>query len=368
LTFNDIWLKYDIPEGGGMKKLCLLAVLFLGLSLANQNAFLDGVLTSGGPVNKQVPGSRLFVVVDSFASPMGYSMGLGFDGYYLWNNEAWSRYFARIDPVSQAVVRTFAPTYGDRDMAFDGTYLWASDWETYSIYKYDTSNCAILATYDPGFSGHAHGMAWDGNFLWVGEESGRIYKMNTTGDTVRSIPSPGPYPSDPRGLAFADGHLWVGHQGYGRIYEIDTVTGAILNFYNAPGVVPGWRFQQGLDYGGSYLWSTSGGSVNMIYKIDIGMVNVEERRPACAVKAGLSVKPNPLSQGGRINFTILTPSVVQISVTDAAGRIAAEILNAQLLGAGQHQYRWQADRCPPGIYFVVLRVNNICQIAKITRL
>ncbi|HEX7320007.1 MAG TPA: T9SS type A sorting domain-containing protein [bacterium] len=351
-----------------MKIFFLLVALFLGLSLGEQATFLDGVLTSGGPAVKPADGSRLFVVVDSFASPMGYSMGLGCDGYYIWNDEAWSRYFARIDPVTHAVVNTFTPTYGNRDMAFDGTYLWASDWETYRIYKYDTSNCAILATYDPGFSGHAHGMAWDGNFLWVGEESGRIYKMNTTGDTIRSIPSPGSYPSDPRGLAFADGHLWVGHQGYGRIYEIDTITGAILNYYSAPGVVPGWRFQQGLDYGGSYLWSTSGGSVNMIYKIDIGMVNVEEHRPISEVKTGLSIKPNPLNHDGRINFTILKASVVKISVTDAAGRVAAEILGTQLLDAGDHQYRWQADKCPPGVYFVILRVNNINLAAKIIKL
>ncbi len=34
------------------------------------------------------------------------------------------------------------------------------------------------------YRGPIDGLAWDGAYLWVGEESGRIYKMNTTGDTI----------------------------------------------------------------------------------------------------------------------------------------------------------------------------------------
>lgn len=351
-----------------MKKYFILVLLFVGLGLARQDSFLDGVLTRSGSQPSPDPAARIFVVVDSFASPFSTSIGLGCDGRYIWNDDAFSHSFARIDPVTHGVVTNFYPTNGNRDMAFDGAYLWASDWNTYSIYKYDTSNCAILATYDPGFPGHANGMTWDGNHLWVGEEDGRIYKMNTIGDTLRSLPSPAAYPSDPRGLAFAAGHLWVGHQGYGRIYEIDTITGAILNFYSAPGFVPGQRFQQGLDCDGQYLWSTCEGSVNMIYKIDIGLVNVDEHTQTTRDKIHLNVNPNPAVTSARITFALPEPSLVRLSIIDASGRIVSNIVDLQKLPAGEHRYNWTADQCPNGTYFAVLKVNNITRAVKAIKL
>ena len=350
-----------------MKKYAVL-LLFFCLSLASQDYYRDGVLTGSTSVFLQTPSSRVFNVVDSFPSPFSYSMGLGCDGRYLWNDDAFTHTFARIDPLIDSAVNTFTPTYGDRDMAFDGTYLWASDWATYSIYKYDTSNCAIVASYDPPFADHAHGMAWDGAYLWVGEESGRIYKMNTIGDTLRSLPSPGPYPSDPRGLAFVSGHLWVGHQGYGCIYEIDTITGAIINFYNAPGTVPSMRFQQGLDFDGQYLWSTVGGDANMLYKIDIGMVNVEEQKQLAGDEIKLNIRPNPLVRTAAISFTIQTPSTVQLSVIDESGRTVSTIIDRKPLPAGNYRYDWQAGKEQNGVYFVVLRVNGLARTVKLIKL
>lgn len=351
-----------------MKKYIILFLSFFCMAAASESPFLDGVLIGSSPFTPAEPSLRIFVVVDSFSSPYTYSMGLGCDGRYIWNNTAFSHNFSRLDPLTHAVVNTFTPTYGNRDIAFDGTNLWASDWSTYCIYKYDTTNLAILATYDPGFSGHAHGMAWDGNYLWVGEEDGQIHKMNTTGGTIRSIPSPATYPSDPRGLAYAAGHLWVGHQGYGRIYEIDTITGAIINFYSSPGAVPSQRFQQGLDFDGQFLWSTVGGAVNVIYKIDIGMVDIDENKLTPADKLHLQVKPNPAGKNTRISFTIHEPSVARLFITDVSGRIVASIIDARTLAAGNYQYPWPADEIQNGIYFTVLSVNDISRAIKVVKL
>ena len=351
-----------------MKKYFILVLLFCCFGVAGQSPFLDGVMLGSSPADPLGPPSRVFVVVDSFSSPYTYSMGLGCDSRYIWNNTAFSHDFSRIDPLTHAVVNTFTPAYGNRDIAFDGTNLWASDWSSYCIYKYDTTNLAILATYDPGFSGHAHGMAWDGYYLWVGEEDGQIYKMNTTGGTIRSIPSPATYPSDPRGLAFAGGHLWVGHQGYGRIYEIDTITGAIINFYTSPGAVPSQRFQQGLDFDGQYLWSTVGGAANVIYKIDIGMVNVDESKQISADKIHLQVNPNPAGKNTRITFTLHEPSVVRLFITDISGRIVASVFDTRTLAAGNYRYLWPADGIQNGVYFAVLNVNSSSRAIKAVKL
>ncbi len=351
------------------RSICLLLIL-IGFSIAGTGSFRDGVMTGSENTRVENISSRTFTVVDSFTGPFGYSGGLAFDGRYIWNLDAWSPpcSIARIDPLTHSVVTMFTPAYGDRDMAFDGTYLWASHWNTNSIYKYDTANLAILASYDPPFAGHAHGLAWDGEYLWVGEESGRIYKMNTAGDTIRSIPFNAPYSYDPRGLGFAAGHLWVGHQGYGRIYEIDTISGAILNWYPAPGYVPGWNFQQGVDFGGGYLWTTTGGTYNRIYKIDIGLANVAENNQAIERIATMDIKPNPCMNNALISLTLKQPAMISIVITDVTGREVTEIINNQLLGAGKYYYGLPADLNSKGVYFVVLKANGATKTRKLINL
>lgn len=351
-----------------MRKFIGLSLLFIGIGLAGQGQFRDGVMTGpGDPFSPETP-DRLFTIVDSFTGPFGYSGGLAFDGVYVWNSDTWSPpcSIARIDPVTHAVNKVFAPTYGDRDMTFDGTYLWVSHWQTNSIYKYDTGTCAVVASYDPPFSGKAHGLAWDGAYLWVGEESGRIYKMNTTGDTIRSIPFNAPYSYDPRGLGFSsDGHLWAGHQGYGRVYEIDTIDGTIINWYPAPGYVSGWNFQQGVDFGGGYLWTTSGGTYNRIYKIDIGLTPVEERGQAAAARIGMSVAPNPGRGSSVIGLCVARPTTASLWIVDACGRTVASVFKDQNLAAGTNRYRLPEGMSRSGVYFIVLKADKSTQTVKL---
>lgn len=352
-----------------MKKSFGLFLLVACLAFAGQDSFRDGVMM--GSENNFITENqgRQFVVVDSFNPGFcDYSMGLAFDGQYIWNNYAWSPRIARINPQTHQVVNIFYPTYGNRDMAFDGTYLWVSHWQTNSIYKYDTATFALMASYDPPFAGHAHGLAWDGAYLWVGEEGGRIYKMTTTGDTIRSIPFNAPYPSDPRGLGFADGHLWVGHQGYGRIYEIDTISGAILNWYNAPGYVPSWNFQQGVDFGGGYLWTTTGGTYNRIYKVDIGLANVEESKKMNLPKSSLSIFPNPCRENAIISFNIEKQTTTTVSIIDVTGRTVATIVDDVNLAPGYYRYGLPEGLDNGAVYFVVLRINNFVQSVKLVKL
>jgi hypothetical protein len=350
-----------------MKKFIGLLLVFISIALAGQDSFRDGVMTGSEISYPSETSGRVFTVVDSFTGPFGYSGGLAYDGRYIWNLDIWSPpcSLARIDPVTHTVVRTFAPSYGDRDMAFDGTYLWASHWTTNSIYKYDTATCAILASYDPPFAGHAHGMAWDGAYLWVGVEDGRIYKMNTTGDTIRSIPFNAAYPSDPRGLGFAAGHLWVGHQGYGRVYEIDTITGAIINWYPAPGYVAGWNFQQGVDFGGGYLWTTTGGTYNRIYKIDIGLADIEENEQSTPAVVSMNVTPNPCRSAAVIGLAVKQPTSASLSVVDASGRTVATVFKDQNLSAAGYRFRLPEGLLKSGVYFVVLKADGFTRSVKL---
>ena len=353
-----------------MKKFIGLFLILICVGIAGKDSFRDGVMFDAEYADPGVTYGRDFTVVDSFPSPFGYSTGLAHDGQYIWNNHPWGACsLARIDPVTHSVVTMFTPSYCDRDMAFDGTYLWAAHWQTSSIYKFDTATCAIIASYDPPFTGHANGMAWDGAYLWVGEEDGRIYKMNTTGDTIRSIPFNAPYPSDPRGLGFSsDGHLWVGHQGYGRVYEIDTIAGTILNWYPAPGYVAGWNFQQGVDFGGGYLWTTTGGTYNQIYKIDIGLVDVKEQEKTAAPRVSLNITPNPCRDNAVISFTIEQPTTVDLSILDASGRVIADLIVDQKLAPAEYRYSLPEASNRSGVYFILLKAGSFTQTSKLIRL
>jgi hypothetical protein len=350
-----------------MQKFIGLSLMFISVCLVGQNTFRDGVMTGSDNYFPVESSGRQFTIVDSFTGPFSYSNGIAHDGRYVWNSQTWSPpcSVARIDPETHMVVRIFNPSYGERDMTFDGTYIWISHWSTNSIYKYDTANFSLVASYDPPFAGHAHGLAWDGAYLWVGEESGRIYKMNTTGDTIRSIPFNAPYSYDPRGMGFAAGHLWIGHQGYGRIYEIDTTDGAILNFYPAPGHVAGWNFQQGVDFGGGYLWTTSGGTYNRIYKIDIGLTPVEEHEKTVVSKIGIDVTPNPSHGAAMINLSVTRPTSVTLKVVDASGRTVATVFADQNLAAGNYRYRLPDGLSRSGVYFIVLKADGSARSVKL---
>ncbi|MBN2620520.1 hypothetical protein JXB22_05445 [candidate division WOR-3 bacterium] len=339
--------------------LCSSIILSFGTPV-----FQDGVMI--GMREQLIPDARQFFVIDSFpAGATNYSMGLACDGEYIWNDETFLHWFARMDTATGAVVNSFSTTIGNRDMTFDGQYLWASDWNAASISKFDTATCTVVNTYYPPFyAGKPHGLAWDGTHLWVGEESGRIHQMTLTGDTVRSIPSPVYYPYDPRGLAFDGHYLWVGYQSSGLIYKVDTANGAVLETFTAPGVVSGQRFQQGLACDGAYLWSTVGGAVQMIYKIDIGLTGIKEHANAPEPTIFFSARRNPFVKKIVLQVTISEPVDVNIFIANAAGRIL-DILENGMISSGTHSYIWNAVGHAPGVYFGVLHTARTQKTLKL---
>ena len=354
-----------------MKKYCSIFLIMFSITIAT-NHYQDGVLIS---TTQDLPTSipnptRQFLVVDSFpAGAINYSVGLACDGQYIWNNEAFSHWFARMDTATGAIINSFNTTLGNRDMTFDGQYLWASDWQTSSINQFDTSDCSLLNTYYPPFSaGRPNGMAWDGTFLWVGEESGRIYKMTTTGDTIRSIPPPVYYSYDPRGLAFDGQHLWVAYQSSGLIYEVDTTDGSVIASYPAPGHVAGSRFQQGLACDGHFLWSTVGGNAQVIYQIDIGLQGSQEYKNQLPPTIKLVAAPNPFIRETEISFVLNTVTNVKLSIIDVTGRVVTTLVNEKPLASGEYRFRWQAENQKNGVYFIVLSTNGKKSSIKVIKI
>jgi outer membrane protein assembly factor BamB len=119
-------------------------------------------------------------VVDKELSPGGKVHGVTFDGKQVWyaSDDA----IVAVDPASEKVTKRLAVT-AKAGTAFDGTHLYQLDGEK-------------ILVVDPA-----------------------------DGRTVRTLPSP--RPGECSGLAYADGHLFVGEYKDGRIHKVDAKTGEV---------------------------------------------------------------------------------------------------------------------------------------------
>jgi outer membrane protein assembly factor BamB len=119
-------------------------------------------------------------VVDKELTPGGKVHGVTFDGKRIWyaSDDA----IVAVDPKTDTVTKRLSAT-AKAGTAFDGTHL----------YQLDGEKILVL---DP-----------------------------SDGRTVRTLPSP--RPGECSGLAYADGHLFVGEYKDARIHKIDAKTGEV---------------------------------------------------------------------------------------------------------------------------------------------
>jgi len=139
-------------------------------------------------------------------------------------------------------------------------------------YSMDPSDYDIIRSFpSPGPS--PVGLAWDGEYLWVSDDStDTIYKVSSLdGSVVSSFDSPG---SDPKDLAWDGTNLWAVEGTEVTMYKLnpasgDTLTSIHLDIYNPGG---DWTITlYGLAWDGSHLFYsyiiTKDGSISFSNKI-----------------------------------------------------------------------------------------------------
>ncbi len=166
--------------------------------------------------------------------------GLTFAQNFLWNASPITDNIIKIDAVdgdnleSENALASLAfpsPT----DMAYDGTFFWIVDWQTNTINKVLPEDGTIISTIpgpstkpsyasDPGtgsYNAKPFGIAWDGQALWVSEQSDlMIYRVNPLdGSLLNAFASPG---SDPKGLTWDGEFLWHADQATQTIYKLES--------------------------------------------------------------------------------------------------------------------------------------------------
>jgi len=111
-------------------------------------------------------------------------------------------------------------------------------------------------------STNVDGMAWDGEYLWLGSDGlDRIYKMDTLGNVVDSFPAPS---TTATGLCWDGTNLWCADGGTILIYKLDPTTGAILSTIPGPGTGSSC---EGLAWMNDTIWNTNW-SNNTIWELD----------------------------------------------------------------------------------------------------
>ncbi len=151
--------------------------------------------------------------------------------------------------VDVSLVKSFpAPGLGAEGIAWDGAYLWLSD-NSGVIFKVDTSGKVLDSFRSPDVT--PMGLAWDGSNFWVFTTNHLyIYQfqiVDKKAQTVHSFPSPaevfgGGITQD---MAWDGKNLWYANQF--KVYNLDN-TGKVLNSITFPQNVTG------LDWDGSNLW------------------------------------------------------------------------------------------------------------------
>lgn len=151
-------------------------------------------------------------------------------------------------------------------LAFDGTYLWIGDDYDGMIYKMDTLGNVVGSFM--GISGSNHGLAWDGQGIWcAGDYSANfLIKFSTSGNRIDSIAESWQYIG---GIGYDGNHIMVTvyyPNTRNNIYLLNPATGQVVDTISSPGTQP-----QGVAFDGQYVWvvmDDNDGDPERVWKIN----------------------------------------------------------------------------------------------------
>ncbi len=112
-----------------------------------------------------------------------------------------------------------------------------------------------------------------------------------------------------------------------------------------------------------FEFEAGGGSNIYIDDIEIvitGVVGFSE----LLVDGTFNIFPNPVNDNAFINFSLIKPEAVNLTVFDLIGR-EIKVLENTNLSSGDHSYRISKNDLPEGMYLIKLMVGNESQVKKI---
>lgn len=74
--------------------------------------------------------------------------------------------------------------------------------------------------------------------------------------------------------------------------------------------------------------------------------------------------PNPFNGTTTIRFTLQKAALVKLKIYNVLGQEVASMVSSRL-NTGEHQYHWNSENLPSGIYFYELNVENFVERKKL---
>ena len=171
---------------------------------------LDDVViyTPGTTVDRTPLQSAGPAVLSSFPSPGSSCTALAWDGASFWFLDDIGRMY-QLSSTGQILKTIAAPAVAyASDFAWDGSSLWALDvgYDTGAIVRVDTDGHA-LGQVGPVDTWSWGGLAWDGQYFWVGDYNmGTMRKYDTTGRLILKWDAASF--DHPRGMAATSEGIW----------------------------------------------------------------------------------------------------------------------------------------------------------------
>jgi len=151
-------------------------------------------------------------VIKQFPTTTHHSSGITWDGEALWVASTFPPIeLFRYAPDGTELARLPTPGASEKSGAhglewIDGK-LWVTVPPSATTYQLDPADGRILRQF-PAPGNRPHGLAWDGQILWVAETAQRTITGYDLDGTVRRVLAVAEGQPDPHGLTYHQGHLW----------------------------------------------------------------------------------------------------------------------------------------------------------------
>src|SRR5690606_5414644 len=173
-------------------------------------------------------------------------------------------------------------------VAFDGELLWVATGP--SLVALDPATGGVERTLHVAADA---GTAFDGKYLYQLVDA-RIDKIDpTSGEVVSSIPAPGDGCGS--GMAWAEGTLWVGQYDNRKILQVDPETGKVLRTLESNRFVTGVTWEHGELWHGT--WEDEQSEIRRI-DAETGEIRQSLRMPPGLIVAGLAADDEVFYCGG----------------------------------------------------------------------
>lgn len=231
LTFDGTYL-WGLCRTGRLKKVDMSSCSVIGeifVDWTPQGACFDGSYIWTGPDQTgcnviQKVNLNKNTVETTVTTNGDAAHDFAFDGTNVWVSNYFARSVSKIDPIANVAICTI-PTGENPDRLFFGAgYLWVSNKYSHNVCKIDVNTNQIVGKIQFEGGTFPNEMTFDGTYLYVSKEGRcQVAKVDPNSCTVvRTFPLPRPALSNtyPRGMAFDGQFIWVGVSFGNYLYKI----------------------------------------------------------------------------------------------------------------------------------------------------